>query len=41
MKRSKMSYGGSKRLFTATAMKTNKTNGRRSPALVMRGGIRL
>lgn len=41
MKRSKMSYKGSRKLFTATAMKTNATNGKRSPALVMRGGIRL
>lgn len=38
MKRRKMSRGGSKRYFTANAMKVNRRN---LPRLVMRGGIRL
>jgi len=37
-RRSKLSYGGSKRLFTATASKTNSMNVKPRP---MRGGIRL
>lgn len=38
MKRRKMSRQGSKRLFTATASRTNKRNISSAP---MRGGIRL
>ena len=38
MKRRKMSNGGSKRLFTATAAKTHYKNVKPRP---MRGGIRL
>ena len=38
MKRNKISRGGSKRLFTATASKTHYKNVKPRP---MRGGIRL
>lgn len=38
MKRNKMSRSGSKKLFTATASRTNTKNVRSAP---MRGGIRL
>lgn len=38
MKRRKMSRSGSRRLFTATASRTNKRNISPAP---MRGGIRL
>lgn len=38
MRRSKLSRGGSKALFTATAVRHHKANFRANP---MRGGIRL
>lgn len=42
-KRNKLTRKGSKRLFSATAVKVNKKNNLKSPvvASAMRGGIRL
>lgn len=40
MKRSRISHGGSKRLFTKTAKRVHKKNGI-GTTMPMRGGIRL